>query len=253
MAVDVILVPQGAEYSAVVSGLKEKGHNAYSQTGSPIVYPIPIGKPVLTFLQNSDQIKQAVLTGDRRREVLLLGLGGSLSQSYQIGDVIIARSVVKEEPNTDRCSQPQALRSRINPRFVHILYDGLRHWTSQQSVPSQVGIASCVTCDRIIHLPEEKEKLGRRYEAELVDMEASYVLDFFRQHNVDVGVVRVISDDCGRRIPNLNAAITADGSLDFMAMTGQFVRQPIAALNLIQGSLAGLRCLKTVSSYFCSQ
>ena len=53
-------------------------------------------------------------------------------------------------------------------------------------------------------------------------------------------MLRVVSDDCASDLPNLNAAVNADGSLSPLALAMQMLRHPIRARHLIACSLRAL-------------
>lgn len=61
-----------------------------------------------------------------------------------------------------------------------------------------------------------------------------------------IAILRVISDDCHHELPDISAAIAADGSLRVATLMLSFLRRPLAALRLIRGSLRGLKALEQV-------
>ena len=85
---NVIFVPHGQEYQAVLQGLKSVKNNAVQ------VIPIPIGSESL-----KGYLKQWINSKDCQNlaeiNVLVLGLCGSLSPQYKVGDVVIYQDCLR--------------------------------------------------------------------------------------------------------------------------------------------------------------
>ncbi|NET51903.1 MAG: hypothetical protein F6K09_25350 [Merismopedia sp. SIO2A8] len=169
-SIDLILVPQGAEQRAVL-----KGAGAVNDWGKsvphPIVLPIPMGPQTvyhhLEVLQSNGQLPVS-----EGCNVLLMGLGGSLSSSYHIGDVILTSqmSLISDHGVVSSTSAHLPL--------VRTLYSALTRELGEQCTCC-VGVEKGVTCDRIIFDPTEKHTLNQVYGANVVDMEGSLSSVFF--------------------------------------------------------------------------
>lgn len=204
--IDFILVPAGNEYQAVLRGLG-KPHQQK-------IIPIPIGyKPCLSSLKNFPDTAK----------VLLMGLGGSLSPDYGIGDVVIYQD----------CNYNTQIQ-QTDHKLTNLLIDKLALKTRK---------ARGLTSDRLIYSATEKLALGNKYDAQIVDMEAFAVLEKFTQ----VGIIRVISDDCQEDLPDISGAITAEGKLKPLSLAYGMLRNPYGAILLIQGSLKSLKILTEVA------
>ncbi|MGG6241229.1 hypothetical protein ACQ4N7_21610 [Nodosilinea sp. AN01ver1] len=214
MTIQVILVPAGAEYQAVMRGI-----NAVPKP--PLAIPIPAGPAAFRAFLESWAERSRVAD----QEILLMGLGGSLSPQHQIGDAILLESVwdVAGE-NRFRCDR--ALTDSLAQRL---------------KLPMGTG----VMCDRVITTVAEKRRLGDRYQADVVDMESAVLLEAMPQ--AKVAILRVISDDCSRDLPDISRAIGSDGSLRANILARSFLKRPIAALNFISGSLQGLKTLEQIT------
>lgn len=204
---DVILVPQGAEYRAVCRGLQSR------KRSHPDVVAIPIGsQPVRTFLQ----------TWQPPAQVLVMGLCGSLQAAYRIGDAVLYQECVSATMPALKCDR--SLHERLN-----------------------LPLVQAFTSDRVIHLAHEKRAIAQTYAADVVDMEGYAILEALQRSGTTVSMLRVVSDDCHADLPDLSAAIAADGSLVPGRMAIAMLKQPIAATRLIRGSLRGLRTLQTLT------
>lgn len=199
----LILVAQGAEYQAVI-----KAAPPQSQI---LAIPIGVDSKFLAQIPHLDQYRQ----------ILVMGLCGSLSPQLQIGDVVV--------------------------------YGSCFDLVSRQKLPCQyfpptlkptTKLVSALTSDRLIYLATEKQNLYPQ--AEVVDMEGYGILAFFQDLAIPVGMMRVVSDDCHHDLPNLEAAIDGRGNLQPLPMAIAFWQKPRAALRLIQGSLRALHVLSNV-------
>jgi hypothetical protein len=217
MTIQVILVPAGAEYQAVMRGLKTVPEAA------PVI-SIPAGPNAFrAWLQNwADRSRFA------NQEVLLIGLGGSLSPQRSIGDAILLRQVW-DDAGGDGAQSYQSDRA-----LTEVL---------AQRLGAPVGTG--VMCDRVITTVAEKRRLGDRYQADVVDMESAVLLDMMPE--AKVSILRLISDDCGHDLPDISRAIAPDGSLRAGTLAQSFLKRPVAALNFISGSLQGLKAIEQVT------
>lgn len=213
-----LLVPRGAEYQAVRRGLTKK-------TDGIVLAPIAMGQAAGDDLDT--------LLTQPPACAIVLGLGGSLSPKYRPGDVMVCSSCI-ELASGRQLSCDRAL--------THALLTALR------AIPSMVTTATGLTSDRVVCTATEKQRLGERYGAAVVDMEGVWVLGQLQRHGIPVGMVRVISDDTRGDIPDLSRAIATDGALRPLALAGAMGRSPRAALRLIRGSLRGLAVLRQVAT-----
>lgn len=223
--INAILVPQGAEYQAVCRGLKQI--NAIDLP----VFPIPVGvKPVTKYLEK--WLKDGRLRELSQPKVLLMGVCGSLSPRYSVGDAVLYRNCIYKSDNNlsiEECDRA----------FTDLL---------STNIPYPLSQVSGLTSDRLISLASEKQDLGKFYHTDVVDMEGFPALKILKQAGVAVAILRVVSDDSSENIPDISAAISSDGSLKTLPLAVGMLRQPVAAIRLIKGSLVGLQVLQKVSA-----
>lgn len=212
--INTILVPQGAEYQAVCRGVSRFGGF------QPQVIAVPLGMQALReFLDLNCQYL------DQR--VLLMGLCGSLNQRYGVGDIVLYRD----------CAYQGNLRECERTYISDI----------QTQLQDQLYIVKGLTSDRLISLAVEKRSLHEKFAADVVDMEGFTALEFFQPRGVQVAMLRVVSDDSHHDIPDLTLAIAPNGSLLPLPLATALIRQPLAAIRLIRGSLQGLKVLENVA------
>ena len=216
----LILVPQGAEYQAVCRGLSRVPSSQVK------VLAIPMGiEPVRKYLQE--------FTHNQANRILMMGLCGSLSQKYQVGDIVLYQN----------CLYQGNLQESDNSFTADI----------HNQLGDRVSLVKGLTSDRLLYKATEKRQLHEQSGADVVDMEGYAFLEFFHQPSdavspqVQVAILRVVSDDVHHDIPNITSAIGADGSLQPLPLAWEFIRQPLAATRLITGSLKGLKSLTAVT------
>jgi len=237
--INTILVPQGAEYQAVCRGLSQITGSKPNVLSIPVgiqsvtqylqqwqqkpSFPIKIPQPMGLKPDNDNSLSQPL----SQPRVLVMGLCGSLSQRYAVGDVVLYQN----------CSY-QGQVQECDRLFTHQLYSRLRQ---------QVSLVKGLTSDRVIWSAAEKLHLGELFDTDVVDMESFAALEFFQQMGIAATVMRVVSDDSQHDIPNLTSAISADGSLQTLPLAWRLIRQPLAATRLIRGSLQGLKVLEKLA------
>ncbi|NET63746.1 MAG: phosphorylase [Moorea sp. SIO1G6] len=228
--VTIILVPQGAEYQAICRGINQI-------TGRPLprILSIPIGaEPVTQYLETWLQTTTN-FPKHSQPQVLLMGLCGSLSPNYSVGDIVVYNDCVAIDRNQDR---PEPLVQQCCSQLTSLV---------QQQLGKKANLVRGLSSDRIIWSSLEKRQLGQSYQADVVDMEGFATLSVLNAKGFAVAMVRVISDDSYYNIPDLTSAISADGSLKPLPLAMGMLKQPIAATRLIRGSLRGLKVLEELS------
>ena len=218
-----IFVPQGQEYQAVLRGLKQ-----VHQDGIKII-PIPIGSESLKvylkqWLNSEDCQNLAELN------ILVLGLCGSLSPQYAVGDVVIYQdclsltqiNIVKE------CDRNLTLL--IKDKFYN-----------------KAHLVHALTSDKIIISAAEKQYLGQVYSVDVVDMEGFLILESLADKKINIAMVRVISDEVNQNLPDLTGSINSNGRLNFLRLGIAMFKRPVAAFYLIKSSLKSLQILQQLT------
>ncbi len=230
LPIHAILVPQGSEYQAICRGLTRI-------VPTPPVVPIPIGSEPLT--RHLKKLQQAgYFSNHQQPRVLLMGLCGSLTPRYSIGDIVLYQACVyssKAAPSPLHPCDP-TLTTRILERLKERAY-----------------LVRALTSDRIVWSAAEKRHLGQSYDAEVVDMEGFAALEVLSQAGVAVAMLRVVSDDCEHDLPDLTSALSPDGSLQRLPLAIGLLRQPLAATRLIRGALRGLQVLQEVTAFLFAE
>jgi nucleoside phosphorylase len=219
LSINTIVVPQGAEYQAVCRGLAKANIDHIK------VIAIPIGvKHITQVLANyAQEINSSA-------KVLILGLCGSLADTHAVGDLVLVRSC--EDLSHNLIDLDAELTAAIQ----------------QQLTIDQSNLVAALTSDRIITQADAKGILAQQYSATIVEMEGyGYVKELQRQ-GLAVAMMRVVSDDLRGDLPDLNQSIDNQGNLQTLPLAIALIKQPIAAIRLIRGSLTGLRALEAITA-----
>ena len=216
LAINTIVVPQGAEYQAVCRGLQQ------TKMDDIEVIAIPIGVKFVDRVLSDYENKL-----DRATGVLIVGLCGSLSNFYSIGDLVLVTA----------CKD-------LNHNIVHLNNRLVAEIQHKLAVATAMGLTS----DRVITQAPKKLALAQKYNAAIVEMEGYDYVTKLQQREIPVAMLRVVSDDIYGDIPDLSRAIDPQGNLQTLPMAIAFLKQPIAAVRLIKGSLTGLKALSQTTA-----
>ena len=212
----LILVPQGAEFKAVMDGLGKSQSKPILQ-----VLAIPAGPAVKAFLgQESDRIQGVT-------QVIVLGLCGGLTNDAIVGQMGCYRGCFDRSGNEYQCN------------YLDIGYE-FANWNG-------------VTIDNVVTKATDKQHLNAETNCDVVDMESIWILEFMQQRRIGVSVVRVVSDAVLGDLPDLSQVFDLSGKLKPMELARAFVMRPIAALRLIRGSILGLKQLTRCTAMISEQ
>jgi len=212
----LILVPQGAEFKAVMDGLKK----SQSKLILPVL-AIPAGPAVKAFLQQESDRIQGVT------QVIVLGLCGGLTNDAVVGQMGCYKICCDRSGNEYQCDCLD-----IGYEFVN--------WNA-------------VTIDNVITNTTDKQHLNAETNCDVVDMESIWILEFIQQRGIGVSVVRVVSDAVVGDLPDLSQVFDRNGRLKPMELARAFVLRPRAALRLIRGSVLGLKQLTRCTTMISEQ
>ncbi len=223
LSIDAILSPQGAEYRAIRCALNQTNFHRLK------LLPIPMGVNPLTNYLTTERIEKLCQTNQPK--ILIMGLCGSLSAQYDVGDAVIYQNCIY--------LTPEKQIKDTDPWLTNCIY---------QKLSQKVSLVSSLTSDRLIFSVAEKWQLGQLTKASVVDMEGFAALKILQQQGVAVAMLRVVSDNSKHDIADLSKAIAADGTLKPLPAAIAMVKQPVAAARLIKSALQGLTSLQQITT-----
>ncbi len=235
--ISAIVVPQGAEHRAVLKGLKQ-GALSESPELIPTVIPIPMGPhSVQQYLQRRTDLHAPC-------NILLMGLGGGLSAELKIGAIALVERCFATWANTQ--DDPQGMMQAAVEGDRPLL-----DWL-QSTLGNTAHRVTGVTSQHVIRCADEKRNLHHRFNASVVDMEGYSFLKFCEAEGIQGTVLRVVSDGYDHDLPDISTAISPDGALLPVPLTVGLMRQPVAGIRLIRGSMVALSVLSQVTKCLVS-
>ncbi|WP_448379596.1 phosphorylase family protein [Gloeomargarita sp.] len=204
----ILLAPQGAEYQAVRRG---------ADPAWPVL-ALPLGGRTLSRWW---AVHQRELAG---KNAVLLGLAGGLHPQWQVGDAVICQSSTDAGSGTTRAYDPD-----------------ITQWLTQRL---RLPVVTSVTVPQVVTQPQAKQTLGRIWGTAVVEMEGYPLLQYLPR----LGMVRVVCDRMDQVLPDVGAAVDGTtGQLHLLPLVWAMLRQPKAALALIQGACTGLARLTALA------
>jgi nucleoside phosphorylase len=153
--------------------------------------------------------------------VVVLGLCGALRR-LETGDVAIYARVT-DGARTFALDRP--------------LVDALA-----AALPGALVVNAC-TAERVVTIVAARAPLARRFDADVVDMEGTYLAAALTALGVRFAMVRVVSDDTSRDLPPIGAAIDANGRVRPLPIALAFARAPRAAFAFVHNVRRALATL----------
>jgi len=153
----------------------------------------------------------AVLAGHRPAWVISAGFAGGLDNAVRRDHIVVADSVTTES------GERLAIDMKMPPG-------------------ERLHIGRILTIDRIVHRPEEKQRLGRDHQALAVDMETYGVTQACRDGHARCVAVRIVSDavddELPRELENLMKQKSIGGKMG--AVVGSLFRRPASIKDMWQ-------------------
>ena len=172
--IDLILVPQGLEYRAIARGVNR------INLPKPKILSVPMGTRSLQYFLEESKNRQ-FFRKNSFQKIVLMGLCGSLSSQFQVGDVVIYKDCLYASTNElEYCDR------QLTQNLEQILRNPAKKVRG-------------LTSDRLIWAAEEKQSLGKLDDADVVDMEGYVALKtikaIFMKTTPQRAIVRVVSDN----------------------------------------------------------
>jgi nucleoside phosphorylase len=212
---DAVFVVRGAEERAVRRGLSRAG-----AAKAIAVYAIGIGPAA------AQAAVEAVLDASPApARALVTGLCGALSAALEIGDALFYSTIL--DPDGASVATDAELTARLLDT-VDAAQSGIRALTSRVVVISAA----------------DKSELARRYDVDAVDMETLVLARRLTEAGSAVAALRVVSDCVDDDLPDLNAAVGADGALSGVKLFERSLERPGPAVRMARNGSRALAALE---------
>jgi hypothetical protein len=137
------------------------------------------------------------------QRVVVAGFAGALREGLRLAEVIAASEVVDELGNRWPTTWPEMRHGRV------------------------------LTCEKMIGEPALKKELGKKHEADAVDMESSAVAEVCQQRGIPFGCVRVVSDDVNKPLSRRLMGLVESGRVRITRVLWEMLRSPRMAVELV--------------------
>ncbi|MBI1314166.1 5'-methylthioadenosine nucleosidase [bacterium] len=149
----------------------------------------------------------ALIDGHSPDWVLSCGFSGALLPEMQIGQIVMANSIVDQHGQELR----QTLNAASNPA-------------------GGLYVGRILTADEMIRTVDEKRELAEKHGAIAVDLESLAVAQIARERHKNFMAIRVISDDMSADLPpEVLSVVGSTGAIRFGAALGSLVKRPESA------------------------
>jgi adenosylhomocysteine nucleosidase len=186
-----IVAALAIEMADLVEGLKDV--RRYQSASIPVIEGERGGKIVAVALSGPGRVAaraaaDLLVSGHRPRLIIAAGFAGALDPSLARNDLVLPDEIFDREGFRHQVDKPPALGA------------GLGHAGGR-----------LLTVDKVVLLASEKAELRAAYQADLVDMETSAVVQVCREKLVRFLAIRVISDDAHTDLPREVLSVLAHG------------------------------------------
>jgi len=212
-----------------------------SKWGASEAYVTQIGDAEVSVVLTGAGHRQATLEAsrlvsdwpDRPEFYISSGLAGALRLEYQVGEVLVARSVVAERA-------PEGAQGGVvesSPALV--------------SFADECGaklVERFFSAERVVSRAEEKLQLGKS--ADAVEMESFAILARMRAEGIPGVAIRAVSDAADQDLPlDMNEVFTAEGEVSIPRVLGQLALRPTKLPELIKLGKNSKRAAESLASF----
>lgn len=150
--------------------------------------------------------------------VLSIGFSGALSATLEVGDLVLASSLLAlPDSGSDATAPPPC---PPDPTLLQAASEALR------ATSLRVTTGQTVTMSAVINAPGERQALNDRTGAIAVDMESYWIARLAAAHDLPFLALRVISDALHDPLPPFEQFLDADGTLHLRPLATYLLRDP---------------------------
>ncbi len=182
------------------------------------------------------------LEDNRHDALVVVGLAGGLDPKLRAGDAILyelcydAREIEFGRPEQLDPKGSASIASEI--ALSNFLFEAL----SKSDLRCIRG--SGITASKIITEAKEKLALGESYGAAAVDMESYEALSVCARLDLPAAVLRLISDEAKRGLPDFNRVYDAEGRMNGRLMAAVMIARPVPTFHFLLSVRRALRSMK---------
>lgn len=179
----------------------------------------------------AEQCARALLEQYPVSALVSLGFCGALASRLRVGDVVVGERLFDGDDETG-----------VLVPDPHLFQSAIR---ALQSTGLRVSTGAGVTMPRLITQPAEKEALGHRFQAAVVDMESYGLARIAANQDTPFLMVRAVSDAQQDRLPPLDEMLAPSGMLRHI---GEWPRMLGALPGLVRNTRLAARNLTAAAA-----
>lgn len=173
--------------------------------------------------------------------IISFGFGGALQKDLKAGDVLLCATLhcgqeVKQDEAESRTP------SHSDGRLLSLASQAL------ESTGARFRQGGCVTVERPVLKPEDKEALGRASGADVVDMESYWVARVASERKIPFLALRAVSDAVQDRLPPLDRLLDSEGNWRWEKATPYFLVHPKSLVELFALYRSARRARKSLTA-----
>jgi 5'-methylthioadenosine/S-adenosylhomocysteine nucleosidase len=194
-----------------------------------------IGEPTYHMVQGSYRGKELLVAqtgiGKKRAEavtrfaldnypvttLITMGFGGALNDDLKGGDVVLCSCLHCANSNSIE-TKPKAGAFCTDERTVSLAAQAMEC----AAVEFSLGVG--VTVPQMVLEPEDKQRLGNTFDADIVDMESYWIAKIAMERRIPFLVIRSVSDTRQERLLPFDQLMTAEGRVQWGSAAVYFVR-----------------------------
>ncbi len=188
-----------------IAGIKQAMNiSDHVRLGKTSAWPGKWGKQNIVLVrsgvgrQRAEDATLQVIDRFQPRALISIGYAGGVQPELNVGDLVIADSIIEEKENGKYSPNPDWLNRAKDipcPDGVKALVGGL------------------LTVDKVIHDSVSKQELGRHYSVQAVEMETSAIAKVAEEKDVPFLSLRVISDRLDQELLDSSSFLGSDGEI----------------------------------------
>ncbi|MFY9224257.1 MAG: hypothetical protein WAQ98_16415 [Blastocatellia bacterium] len=184
--------------------------------------------------KNAAQQAKIALDNTKANLLIITGLAGGLSTECQQGDLVIYKNCYFLPGDNARLEKP----INCDQKLISLITNTLR--SNSFTIHQGDGI----TLPWVVCKADQKKSLAKSYKTIAVDMESYQILTAAKEKSLPATVLRVISDDASRDLPNINLAMNEMAEVNNLKMLVELAKHPILAARFLLNLNKSISVLK---------
>jgi adenosylhomocysteine nucleosidase len=168
--------------------------------------------------QKAETATELVLGRYTVTALVSFGFAGALAEQLKVGDMVICSTLHYATGPQQEATRPRSYRS--DERLLRLASQAL------EDTGLRPCIGSGVTVPKVVSSPDEKQELGRAFQAHIVDMESYWIARIASDMQIPFVAVRAISDTEHDTLPPFDEILTPESEWQWGKAISYFLRHP---------------------------